>query len=118
MQSGKIGPVFRQIFQSTLSAKNATDSHSQQRGESEKERERDATREEALEALDRLSQQDEFQRNALRAELRVVDGTHCIFVFNSAGLQLRAIRGREILRILEGAAAKKAHLGQILDRRV
>lgn len=117
MQSGRIAPVFRQIFQSTLGAKGATDSHSQQKQE-QREPEREPTREEALEALDRLSQQDEFQKNALRAELGVVEGKFCIFVFNGQGTQLKAIRGPEILRLLDGTGTKGAHRGRILDRRV
>jgi hypothetical protein len=117
MQSGKIAPVFRQIFQQTLGAKSATDSHSQQNQQQpRKEPEREPTEAEALEALDRLTQQDEFQRNALRAELRQVDGRYHIFVTNAAGVQLRAIRGSEILRLLDGGAG--AQRGRILDRRV
>jgi hypothetical protein len=118
MQSGRIAPVFRQFFNSTLGIKNATDSHSQQRQEPEKEPEREPGKEEALEALDRLTQQDEFQKNALRAELRTVDGRVCIFVFNAAGTQLRVMRGSEILRLLDGGATGGHRRGQILDRRV
>jgi len=118
MQSGKIAPVFRQIFTATLGAKNATDSHSQHKQQPDKEPEREPTHEEALEALDRLTQQEEFQKNALRAELRVVEGRFCIFVTNGAGIQLKSIRGPEILRLLDGAGARGAHRGSILDRRV
>lgn len=118
MQSGRIAPIFRHFFNNALSAKNATDSHSQQKQNPEKEPEREPTREEALEALDRLTQQDEFVRNSLRAELRTVDGRFCIFVTNRDGVQLRVIRGGEILRLLDGVGAKTAHLGRILDRRV
>jgi len=118
MQSGRIAPVFRQIFQNTLSAKNATDSHSQQKDQTQKEPEREPTREEAVEALDVLTQQDEFLRNALRAELQQVDGRFQILVCNSHGTQLRAIRGMEIVRLLDGKGAKGAQRGRILDRRV
>ena len=103
-----------------MNAKSATDSNSQQKQNPEKEPEQEPTHEEALEALDKLTQQDEFQKNTLRAELRQADGRFTIFVCNQAGIQLRVIRGREILRLLDGngPGSKTAHLGRILDRRV
>ncbi|MCP5762529.1 hypothetical protein NL346_28465, partial [Klebsiella pneumoniae] len=79
-------------------------SHSQQKHEPQKEPEREPTREEALEALDKLTQQEEFQKNALRAEIREVDGRFCLFVSNGAGVQLKVIKGAEILRLLDGGA--------------
>ncbi len=118
MQSGKIAPVFRQFFTGTLGIKNATDSHSQQRQSPEREPEREPTHEEALEALGLLTEQEEFQKSVLRAEVRTVEGRIYIFVFNAAGTQLRAIRGPEILRLLDGGRAHGPRRGQILDRRV
>ncbi|MGZ3651695.1 MAG: hypothetical protein ACXVCS_04605 [Bdellovibrionota bacterium] len=118
MQSGRIAPVFRQFF-NTVSAKSATDSNSQQKQQEQKEPEREPTKKEAITALDFLTQQDEFQKNLLRAELREVEGRHTIVVTNATGAQLRVIRGNEVMRILEGGpGAKTAHLGRILDRRI
>jgi hypothetical protein len=119
MQSGRIAPIFRQFFGGTLSAKNPTDSQSQQK-QREGEPEREPTREEALEALDRLSQQEEFQKNSLRAELRQLEGRNAILVTNTQGMQVKVIRGGEILRLLESAGGGRSalHLGRILDRRV
>ncbi len=119
MQSGKIAPIFRHFFGEPMSAKSATDSHSQQQ-QKQREPEREPTPEEALEALDLLSHQEEFQKNSLRAELRVLESRQSIIVSNSQGTQLRVIRGMDILRILETAKLghKGARRGRILDRRV
>ncbi len=119
MQSGKIAPIFRQFFSGTLGSKNPTDSHSQQRQQGG-EPEREPTQEEALEALDLLSQQDEFQKNALRAELQQFEGRQSIIVTNALGVQIKVIRGTEIIRILEGSGLGRTgpHLGRILDRRI
>jgi hypothetical protein len=120
MQSGRIPPVFRQFFQSTLSAKSATDSHSQQKQDPEREPEREPTREEALAALELLTQQDEFRKNSLKGQLQELEGRFLILVTNAFGAPLKTIRGMEILRVLDGAGkgSKTAHLGRILDRRV
>lgn len=117
MQSGRIAPTFRQIFTAALSPRNA-DSNSQQQPQGEPERE--PSHEEALEALDRLTQQDEFQKNSLRAELMQVDGRWMIQVNDSRGAQLRVIRGLEIMRLLDKSGLGKAgpSRGRILDRRV
>jgi len=118
MQSGKIVPIFRQFFTAALSPKNP-DSNSQQK-QSQGEAEREPSREEALEALDALSQQEEFQKNELRAELKQIEGRWVISVITAMGGQLRLIRGSEIVRLLDKAAlGKKGHsVGRILDRRV
>lgn len=120
MQSGKIAPIFRQFFSEATSTKSATDSHSQQQQKQKGEPEREPTQEEALEALDLLSQQEEFQKNSLRAELRLSEGRHTILICNALGAQLKVIRGAEIMRILDGSGLgrKGPHLGRILDRRV
>lgn len=119
MQSGKISPIFRQFFGQTQSAKSATDSNSQQRQEY-KEPEREPTQEEALAALDLLTHQDEFEKNSLRAELRIIDGRHAIIVSNPSGGQLRVIRGMDIIRLLQASLlGNKGHtIGRILDRRI
>lgn len=120
MQSGKIAPIIRQFFTGAVSPKGQSDSHSQQKQHPEKEPEREPTKEEALEAFDKLTQQEEFQKNHLRAELRLVEGRHQIAVLNASGAQLRLIRGIEIVRLLEtgDSGRKGAHLGRILDRRI
>lgn len=118
MQSGKIAPTFRQIFSAALRPKNA-DTNSQQHGQ-QREPEREPSHEEALEALDLLTQQDEFQRNALRADLSESEGRWVISVCDGKGNQLRVIRGVEIVRLLDRAGLGKAgpSRGRILDRRV
>jgi hypothetical protein len=118
MQSGKIAPIFRQFFTAALNP-NRTDSNAEQR-QSQGEPEREPTHEEALEALDLLTQQEEFQKNDLRAELKQLEGRWMISVLNRAGAQLRMIRGMEIVRLLDKAGlGKKGHSrGRILDRRV
>lgn len=119
MQSGKIAPIFRHFFTEPLRSKGATDSNSQQQ-QPQGEREREPTEEEALEALDLLTQQEEFQKNSLRAELRTIDGRRSILVTNSQGTQLKVIRGMDIVRMLETSrlGAKGTRLGRILDRRI
>jgi hypothetical protein len=120
MQSGRIAPVFRQFFNGISNAKSATDSdsHSSKQQQNAKD-EREPTREEALQALDVLSQQDEFQKNLLRAELQSDDSRFTILVTNASGVSLRTIRGPEVLRILDAGKGKQAAFrGRILDRRI
>lgn len=119
MQSGRIAPTFRQIFTAALTPRQ-TDSNSQQQQQPQGEPEREPTHEEALEALDRLTQQEEFQKNSLRAELLQVDGRWMIQVSDAKGNSLRTIRGMEIVRLLDKAGLGKTgpNRGRILDRRV
>lgn len=120
MQSGKIAPIFKQFFREAVSTKSATDSNSQNNQNAKKEPEREPTKEETLEALDLLTQQEEFQKNSLRAELKTLDERFAILVFNASGAQLKVIRGPDIHRILQAAALghKGPSLGRILDRRI
>jgi|GEM_PF-7118390 len=119
MQSGKIAPTFRQFFTAALSPKS-TDSNSQQQQQPQGEPEREPTQEEAVEALDLLTQQDDFRKNELRADLKQMEARWVITVFSKAGSQLRTIRGMEIVRLLDRAGlGKQGHSrGRILDRRV
>lgn len=120
MQSGRIAPVFRQFFNGISNAKSATDSdsHPQQKQQEAKD-EREPSKEEALQALDVLSQQDEFQKNLLRAELRLDENRYTILVSSAAGISLRTIRGPEVFRILDAGKGKQAAFrGRILDRRI
>lgn len=119
MQSGRIAPIFRQFFTAALSPKN-TDANSQQQQQYQGEPQREPTHEEALEALDLLTQQEDFQKNSLRAELMQLEERWVITVFASSGAQLRTIRGMEIVRLLDKSGlGKKGHSrGRILDRRV
>ncbi len=118
MQSGRIAPTFRQIFSAALTPKN-TDSNSQQQ-QQHGEPQREPTHEEALEAMDLLSQQEEFQQNALRASLLQAEGRWMISVCDQRGNQLRTIRGMEIVRLLDkaGLGKKGPSRGRILDRRI
>lgn len=121
MQSGRIAPVFRQFFNGISNAKSATDSDSHQSPQKQPDAkdEREPSKEEALQALDVLSQQDEFQKSFLRAELRLEDGRFTLLVSNAAGVSLRTIRGPEVLRILDAGKGKQAAFrGRILDRRI
>jgi hypothetical protein len=121
MQSGRIAPVFRQFFNGISNAKSATDSDSHSSAQQQPTKdEREPTKEEALQALDVLSQQDEFQKNLLRAELRTSDDSRfTILVTNAGGVSLRTIRGPEVLRILDAGKGKQAAFrGRILDRRI
>ena len=119
MQSGRIAPTFRQIFTAALTPRQ-TDSNSQQQQQHQGEPEREPTHQEALEALDRLTQQEEFQKNSLRAELIQLDGRWMIQVSDAKGTALRSIRGSEILRLLDKSNTGKTgpSRGRILDRRV
>lgn len=119
MQSGRIAPIFRQFFTAALSPKN-TDANAGQQQQPQGEPEREPTHEEALEALDRLTQQEEFQKNSLRAELLQIEGRWVIAVSSDKGVRLRTIRGSEIVRLLDKAGlGKSGHSpGRILDRRV
>jgi Sec-independent protein translocase protein TatA len=120
MQSGKIAPVFRQFFNVIGNAKSATDSDStSQQKQQEQKDDREPTKEEAILALDVLSQQEEFQKSLLRAELRVEENRFIILVSSATGAALRSIRGPEVLRILEAGKGKQAVFrGRILDRRI
>ena len=91
MQSGRISPVFRQFFQGVTGGKSATDSQSGNKQGQKQEPDREPNREDSLEALDLLTQEEEFQKNALKAELREIEGKFCISVMNSMGAQLRKI---------------------------
>jgi len=120
MQSGKIVPTFRQFFTSALSPRSTDSNGQQQQPPPQGEPEREPTQEEALEALDLLIEQDEFRKNELCANLNQVESHWVITVLSSVGIQLRTIRGMEILRLLDKAGlGKHGHsLGRILDRRV
>ena len=119
MQSGKISPTFRSFFTAALSPKN-TDANSQQQQQPQGESDREPTQEEAVEALDLLSQPEEFRKNQLRADLKQVESRWVISIFASNGTQLRTIRGTEIVRLLDRSGlGKSGHsVGRILDRRV
>lgn len=119
MQSGKILPVVRQFFTSGLTTRSATDSQSQNKHPYEQP-EREPTKEEAEAALKALQVQEEFVKNGLVAELKILEGKFVILVTDSKGTNLRTLKGREILRALDGMAFAKsgAYLGRILDRRI
>jgi len=119
MQSGRILPAFR-AFLSQAPATRTADRDPQSQRDREDRPNRQPTKEEALEAMELLSQQEFFQRNGLRAELAVTDQMFVITVKDEKGNAIRSIRGPEILRLLDECRQKnaKAHLGSILDRRI
>ncbi|MGE3261484.1 MAG: hypothetical protein AB7K68_06875 [Bacteriovoracia bacterium] len=118
MQSGRVLPVIRQFFTTTLTAKSATDSHSQ--NQQKREQEREPTEEEAKAAFEFLLQQEEFKAKGLKVELQFLEGRQCIVVSDNAGVQLRVIKGSAILRVLESTILGKdgQMRGRILDRRL
>lgn len=118
MQSGRIAPVLRQFFSGNVSAKSATDRDAQNQ-QKQPQKEREPSHEEALAALDLLTQQEEFAKALLKAELQFLDGRYSILVSNASGAALRTIRGEEVLRILDaGKGQQTAFRGRILDRRI
>ncbi len=119
MQSGRIMPVIRQFFSaSTQQAKPSLDSNSGN-GNQGGHPEREPTREEALAAMEVLSQQEEFHRQGLIAQLEIIENRFCINVVDGRGNKLRQIRGAEILRVLStNTPGLSRTLGHILDRRV
>lgn len=120
MQSGKILPIFRQFFGTTLSTKSAErDSNSNNRNDGG-EQKREPTKEEVLEALEILNMQDEFIQNGLCATAQFSENRHFIIVKDKNGSALRTLKGNEVIRVLELAKfdKKASRLGRILDRRI
>ncbi len=120
MQSGKILPIIRQFFATPVSTKRSTDSDAGGKNPYEQPQ-REPTEEEALAALALLREEEEFLKSGLRAELTKEEGQLVILVSRSDGVQVRSIRGFEIVRLLQTsfpAGAKGKQLGRILDRRV
>lgn len=119
MQSGRILPTFRSFLANSTSAR-ATERDAHSKKDQHESPKRQPKKEEALEAIELISQQEFFQRNGLKAELIQVDSIFVISIKDSGGTPIRSIRGEEILRLLEECrqSAAKAHLGSILDRRI
>ena len=119
MQAGRIVPLLRHFFRGTGEASQAGDSQSQKK-QDQRQPDREPTKEEVLEALHLLSQQEEFRKNSLRTELKETDGCFFVLVSDASGAPLGAIRGAEILRVLEQSflGSQGTRVGRILDRRV
>lgn len=118
MQSGRVMPVLRQFFTSSLTSKTNKDANSQ--NQQSGGREREPTDEETRKAFDFLLQQEEFKTQGLKVELQTIEERLCIVVSDFNGNQVRTIRGPSILRVLENTAlGNSAHFrGRILDRRL
>jgi hypothetical protein len=118
MQSGRVLPVIRQFFTTSITAKSATDSQSQNK--QQKQEERDPSEEEAREAFKLLLDQEEFKAKGLQVELKFIEGKPCILVCDGNGSPLRMIKGPAILQVLQTSLlGKDAHFrGRILDRRL
>jgi uncharacterized lipoprotein len=118
MQSGRVLPVIRQFFTTSLTAKSATDSNPQ--NQQQKQQERDPSEEEAKAAFQLLLEQEEFKAQGLTVEMKTIEGKPCIIVCDSTGTQLRMIKGQAILKVLQTTVlGKDAHFrGRILDRRL
>ncbi|MGZ3693858.1 MAG: hypothetical protein ACXWQO_06630 [Bdellovibrionota bacterium] len=119
MQSGRVLPVIRQFFTTSITAKSATDSNSQNH-QQKKDQEREPSEEETRAAFELLLKQEEFKTQGLKVELKSIDGRSCIVVSDSAGVQLRVIKGPAILAVLQTSALGQTGQmrGRILDRRL
>jgi hypothetical protein len=120
MQSGKILPGFKSFLANAVSSR-PTDKDARSKQEQQDDRpKRQPSREEVLEALEQLTQQESFQKNNLRAEAITLEGLLVIAVKDASGNTLRTLRVEEILRILteSGGKISRAYLGRILDRRI
>ncbi len=118
MQSGRVLPVIRQFFTTSLTAKSATDSNSQ--NQQQKQQEREPSEEEIRAAFELLLKQEEFKTQGLKVEMKSIDGRSCIVVSDSSGKELRVIKGPAVLAVLQTSVlGKDAHFrGRILDRRL
>jgi hypothetical protein len=120
MVSNRLPPVMRAFFGNTPNVGGTNkDSQGQSPGYQQPEQDREATEEEAKRALEALASSEEFQKNSLNAELSLATGYPVIIVKNAAGVALRSLRRREILRLLQAPAPNDtARSGRILDRRI
>ncbi len=105
----------------TLVGKRSTDRDPNAKQEHEQRQERQPTEEEAKRALDVILKMESVINNGLQAALECIEGIFIIRVRNSAGQDLRGLRGEEILRLIEGANSNNTNnqnRGRILDRRI
>jgi hypothetical protein len=118
MVSNRIPPLVRSFFTTTTTIGRTDKDSSSHQGGAGGQPDRDATEEEAKRALELLSSSEEFQKNALSAELSMAPGFPLIVVKNASGMILRSLRGKEILRLLEARPREGTHTGRLLDRRI
>jgi hypothetical protein len=117
MQSGKILPVFRQFFSSTLKTGNSHRDANSQQGYQDPER--DASEEEARKAAELLQESEEFRKNGLSVKFEWRNGRTALVVSDREGHVLRVVQSREIARLAFSLSPGAfARAGRILDRRI
>lgn len=120
MQSGKILPIVRHFFASSVQSsgqqKHSNSGQQQDQGKNHRE----PSAQEFQAALELLNSQDELKKLGFTAYIIQVEGKASLVVKNAGGLVVRQMKNPDVHRILSlaGIATDSNQLGRLLDRRI